>query len=491
MAACIITSMLLGGCMLGPDPQRPVSVGDGAQSYVHADEGAMNVTPEEQAVALNRWWVGFADPATNELVERALLGNTDLRAAVARVMQARGALGVATGRRLPSVGASAVRNRAKSNFSLPTGRVETLDTTYDVGFDVSWQVDLFGRLRREQQAAWSGLLASEAAREAVLHSVIAEVVRTRIAIASLEAQFATQKANTASWEETYEVINRRYSEGLISPLEVRLAKENLAASRAAEPEFANLLARQRHKLDVLLGRQPGTGDVLPTTLPDLPDLEPVPVGLPGWLLDRRPDLKASEFRAAAATARIGAAIADLFPDLTISAGAGWRAGRPADLFDAKTSVYDLVLSLAWKVWAGGALRAQVDVNRAEAEEAAAEYAGLVLNAMREVEDALVRDHTAQQAYEQLVIRVEEARAAEELARQRYQRGVETIITVLETERRRRLAELELIQTRRVLWEARVSLYLALGGDWGVEAAQPTLVSVETPQSDQSEAVVEE
>jgi multidrug efflux system outer membrane protein len=466
----ISTTALVGGCMLGPDPARPANVAEQATGFVNvADQPADDADQPITAPAdLRRWWADFADPVTEDLVSEALAENIDLRIAAARVLAARSTLGVAIGQRWPAVSAGMSRDRARTTFDFGGGRTSAITTNYDLGINVAWQVDVFGKLRRSQQAAWNDLLASEAARQAVVHTVVAQVVRTRVAIATARRQLATQQANTASWQSTFELINRRWEQGLTSSLEVRLARENLAASRATEPTFQRQLRLAEHQLDVLLGRQPGKGDPLPQTLDELPPLEPVPLGLPASLLDRRPDLRASEFQAAARTARIGAAIADLFPDLSINASAGYQSSELEDLIDPASRVYRLLLEASLKIFAGGALRANVDLNRALAEQAAAEYAKLVLDALKEVEDALVSEQTAQKTYEALLERVEEARAAERLATERYERGVATLITVLETERRRRLAELELINTQARLWNARIDLYLALGGDWGVE-----------------------
>lgn len=462
--------LAIAGCALGPDPQRPQTAAEGRDRYANAR--ASSTDP----VDLGQWWEDFADPTTSELVGQALKNNTDLRAAAARVLQARGQLGVATGERLPGVGAGYTADRTQSVFFGLGTPISSINNTYDLNFNVSWQVDLFGKLKRNQQAAWADLLASEQSGRAVLHSVIAEVVRARAQIATLQRQLASQRANTQSWKQTTGVIERRYEKGLLqSSLEVRLARENLAASRSAEPEIENQIKQAEHRLDVLLGRAPGTGKPLPDTLAALPNLDPVPLGLPIALLDRRPDLRASELRQAAETYRIGVAEAELYPDLTLSASGGWRSNDIDTLIDPKTEVFNLAAQLAWKIWAGGALRANIDIAEARAEEVAADYTGLVLNAMREVEDALVREETARRAYTELQARLTEARSAERLALARYQRGVTSLVTLLETQRRRRTAEIEVIRTQGVLWETRINLYLALGGDWNAveNASEPT------------------
>ena len=220
---------------------------------------------------------------------------------------------------------------------------------------------------------------------------------------------------------------------------------------------------------MLLGRQPGSGPTLDQTLTDTPPLDFPDAGLPLALLDRRPDLRAAEFRAMATQAGVGVALADLFPDVTLSASGGYQSSDLNDWINPQTLIWDIAAQAAWKVLQGGALRANVDAERARAEAAAADYAKTVITALREVEDALVAQRLLREQYEQLRISVDEATQAEDLARQRYERGVENILTVLETERRKREAQDRVAVARFELWRARVNLYLALGGDWGVQA----------------------
>lgn len=457
---CTVTLALLGataGCTVGPEAKRPESIAGGAGSFVGPQA---RTTPE-----VARWWTTFDDGTTNALVERALAHNNDLRAAGASVIEAQALLAVAQGRRLPQVSANFSRSRTQNSFSLPAGRVQTLDSTYDLGGVVTWQADLFGRLRRLQQGALADLNATAANRQAVEHTVIAQTVRARAQVATLTRLLSIARDNTASFVEVEQLIEHRYDRGVATAVELRLARENLMANKAREPQLEYQLRAAQLALDVLVGRQPGTGEDPGDTLDPLPPLAQPAVGLPAALLDRRPDLRAAEFRHFAEIAGEGAAVADLLPDISISASGGWRSDRPRDLVDGDTLVWSLLSELAWKVWAGGSLRAQVDASRARVERTAAEYAQQVLIAMQEVEEALVREETARRAHDLRVQQVVEARQAERLARQRYERGVENLLTVLETEQRRREAENAQVLEQQTLWNARVDLHLALGGDW--------------------------
>jgi NodT family efflux transporter outer membrane factor (OMF) lipoprotein len=268
-------------------------------------------------------------------------------------------------------------------------------------------------------------------------------------------------------------VEGRYDRGLVSALELRLTRENRASAEAAVLALEGNLEQARLALDVLLGRRPGSSEGLAAAgLAPLPDLEPVPLGLPAELLERRPDLRAAEMRLVADTAGVGIALAQLFPGLTLTGAAGTRSDTLGDLVSSDGFVFNVVASLVAPLFDGGRRRAEVAAARARREESAALYAGTVLTALREVEDALVRDQTLRQRLTFLDTRVAEARAADRIARSRYQQGVLGLLEVLETERRLRSAEEALLNAQSELWNARIDLHLALGGDWGVEPQKP-------------------
>jgi NodT family efflux transporter outer membrane factor (OMF) lipoprotein len=260
-------------------------------------------------------------------------------------------------------------------------------------------------------------------------------------------------------------------------MDLYLARENLSAVQASEAQLEAALARSVHALDVLVGRRPGSVGAPPETLPELPELGPVPTGLPVQLLDRRPDLRGSELQLMAATYGVGVAVADLYPSLSFSASYGTRSERLSDLVDLDHAVYQLLANMVGPLFTGGARRAEVAAAEARMEAAAASYAGTVLTALREVEDALATDAANGTRVEFARRRLAEARAADRLARDRYQRGVANLLTVLETERRVRTAEEAMMSTRAEVWNTRIDLHLALGGDWSAvtgdrPAAQP-------------------
>jgi multidrug efflux system outer membrane protein len=478
LAAVLI---LAAGCTVGPEPERPVTAADVSETYVHASEEDRPELPE-----VSPWWRTFGDETTTELVELALANNTDLRAAAARVLEAEANLQRAGGARLPQVDYGAGATKQRISFVLPNiGRQTIESTTYSYDAGIAWQADLFGRLKRTQQSTWASLLAQEEAQEAVVHSVVASVVRARVLVATAAWALDINRQITRSWESTTRTVERRYRAGISGAVELHLARENLASARASEAVIEAQLEQARLALDVLVGRRPGSAEMLPDTMPQLPSLDPVPLGLPAALLDRRPDLRQAEMQLAASTYGVGAAIANLYPDLSLTGSVGGNADAINDL-NFSDLVYNIIANLTGPIFTGGQRRADVDAARARAEQAAAGYAGAVLNALREVEEALVLGESTVETFNLTTERVGEARAADRIAKQRYQRGVETLLTVLETERRLRLAEQAIITSTAEVWNARIDLFLALGGDWGTDTAPPAPQSAElTPDNPKS------
>ena len=408
-----------------------------------------------------------------ELVREALNNNYSLKAAAARVIQAQAGLAEIRGLQLPDVTYGLNRDRSKRSFNFGGlgggGRFSVMSTTWSHDISVIYILDLFGKLKRSERAAWAEMLAAEANEQALINSMIATVINARVNVATIQRRLDIARANTESRQKTLEIVERRYGQGLVGPVDIRLARENLAASKALEPVIELSLITARHALDVLLARRPGSSDELPRTLADLPDLEPVPIGLPAFLLDRRPDVRAAEFSLRAANERIGVSIARLYPDLTLTGTYGFSGDTIEEIFQQdETEMYSAISRLAQPIFKGGQIRAQIDAAEARFAELAANYAGTVLTAMREVEDALVSERMLQSQLEYVRVRLREATAAESLSKQRYQRGVEGILTVLESERRRRMAEEELTVLTGRLWTTRVNLFLALGGDWNYQ-----------------------
>jgi len=490
---------LAAGCTVGPKYKRPETAADRADRYANAPEKTLDANEVEKP---DQWWDRFGDPTTVDLVTRALERNYDLKAGAARVLQAQAALGQTRGQLWPSVSYGLMGDQSKRFFNFGGGDGDSLFsssdpnatmpfdfsglkfspvvTTWSQSVSVTYLVDLFGKLRHAQRAAWATLLATGASQQAVANSVIASVIQARVNIATLQRRLDIAQANIKSWERTLEITERRYNEGLIGPVDVRFARTSLETVRAQEPAIRLALATTANALDVLLAQPPGASPSLPATLPDLPELEAVPVSVPAALLDRRPDVRSAEFQLVVANERVGISIAQLYPDLALTGLYGFSGTTWNDIWHPNTQseIYSTIMSVSAPIFQGGQLRAQVRAAKARFAELASVYAGTVLTAMREVEDALVSERLLQEQLEYVVLQVREAQAGEELSRQRYELGAENILTVLESQRQRRMAEEQLAILKGQIWIARINLHLALGGDWNRSEAREEQVARE-------------
>lgn len=477
-----LLGLILWGCTVGPDPERPQTQVDLRDPYLAAAITRQPTTAPADEVG--GWWRRFADPATNELVAEAVLGNPELTAAAARVVESRALLSQAYGARFPELNLESSISRRKQSITLPGSfggpggvgveggggdsiRTSFLTSSYDLNLAAAWQLDLWGRLKRSQQAAGFEFLATAADRQALLHTIVSEAVRARVAIGTLQSRLALAEQNLDSLRQTLQVTESRYRAGVGDPVALRLARENAATAESQIPPLQAELAVRGHALAVLLGRRPGEVEEIENRLPPMPELAPPPLGLPAALLDQRPDVLASGLRARAARARIGVAIADLLPNVTLGAGVGLTSTEVQTLFDRDSQVWNLLVSAVQPLVDAGQRRAGVRAARAEAEAATAEYVGVILRAIREVEDAMVRERLSRVEAEANERALAEARAAETLARDRYAQGLTPLLDVFEAERRRRAAEERLMLARQGVWNARVDLHLALGGDWEI------------------------
>jgi NodT family efflux transporter outer membrane factor (OMF) lipoprotein len=464
--------LLIGGCTLGPDYQRPETVVDEETDFIHRSSSTSSTDLTEA------WWLHFGDPVMAELVQQALENNTDLKAGAARMLQAHALLEQSHGQRLPELDYAYSGDRSQRSFNSPNGRTAFRSTTNHPSVDISYIMDLFGKLKRNEETATAFFLSSVADQQALQHIIIATVVRGRITIATLQRQLDIARGNTRNWQIAYEIADRRYRAGILGPLNVRVAHKNLARSQSVEPVLELSLKKAHHALDVLLARLPGMSEPLASTLPELPAVDPIATPLPAALLDRRPDIMQAEQLLHGATAQVGAKMAQLYPDLTLSASTGYNSNNTDNLFVSEAYVYSLIMRLVGPIYRGGQLKAQVRQAEAKVEEEAAKYAGTILKAIGEVEDALVGEQLLAEQFAALEVRLTQAQAAELLARDRYLKGVESLGTILETERARRFAQNQLTITQGQIWQNRVDLLLALGGDWTEKNVSPQRITME-------------
>jgi len=453
---------VIASCSQTPEYKRPDTDKILGDTYVQAQSESL----AEPANTLT-WWKTFNDPVINKLVEQALQNNIDLKIAAANILEFEALVRSATGSRWPEVSALASGERRFSGNEQDGNFRRIYSTNYSLGASIAWQADLFGKLRSNEKAALAAWQASETDRDALVHTVIADVIQQRTELVIANQRLLVAKEILNSRKNTLQIVERRYERGVrnSSAVDVRLARENVYSAEAEIFAQEQRVVLARHGLDVLLGKKPARILSEQDKLNELPRLNEAIVGVPALLLDRRPDLRAAEFRVIAENERIGVAIADLLPDLQIAAEGGWRDSSINDLFSSEALFAGILGELTQTLFSAGRLSAEVDVAKARLEQQAQTYANKVLQAIREVEDALIQNHKLHAQLSKVNTQVTEARAAEILSRRRYARGVENLLTVLETERRRQIAEDSLLQVRRDYWAARINLYLALGGDW--------------------------
>ncbi|MDF1836440.1 MAG: efflux transporter outer membrane subunit [Planctomycetota bacterium] len=410
------------------------------------------------------WWKRFEDPLLNSWIEVALLQNQSLESAAQSVLEAEAIFRGSHGQRGIQLDAGLSASRG---FITPTADSDrSYSTLLRPSLQISWQTDLFGRLRNLERASLASLLAADNDRIALAHSLIASLVRSRVSLSVLNRRLDLANRVVKSREETLGIVEGRYKRGVsgTSAVDVHQAKENLAAAQSNLPNLELATRQASLNIQVLLGQKPGA-NLEYNIIAGLPNVEAPPTGVPMGLLDRRPDLRAAQFRAHATAAQVDVALADFYPDLRLTATGGWDAKDLDELFDVERLFGTLLGDLSVRLFGSGQLDANEDAARARLAIASANYQTLVINAVREVEDALASERLIREQLAFVQTQVNEAQTAESLARDRYSRGVGSLLVVLDTERRRANAEDLSLLLQQLVWNARVDLHLALGGDW--------------------------
>lgn len=454
MIALAPAALLLGGCGSAPPVQSPDLRGALPDSW---SEEAPVAAPEP-------WWASFDDPRLRAVVGEALLHNRDLEAAAAR-LEAAGAEAKIAGADLwpqVSTGGNGARRQQVITF-LPGTTVRSLNDSYGVSLDVSWEVDLWGRLRTQRSAAAADLQAALADYRAARLSIAAQAMKAWFAAVEAQRQLELAETTAASYASTVKTIRDRYETGVRSSLDLRLALVDEAVARTAVETRRRAADRAVRQLEILLGRYPSREmDVGPDLGEPLAD---VPAGLPAELLARRPDLVAAERRLAAAGRRESESRRALLPRLTLTASGGRSGSELENLLHGDFTVWSLAAGLLQPIFQGGRLRAQVTRSGALADAAVADYANRVLEACAEVETLLAAESSLRAQEGAQAVAAEQAAAASALARDRYESGLDDVIPWLSAQRAAADAQSRLLEVRRRRLESRVDLHLALGGDF--------------------------
>ena len=467
------------GCAVGPDYVRPADV-PVPGGYV-ADHAADSVVGDDPAYG---WWRDFGSARLDSLVEEAFAASPDLMAAAGRVTEARAQLKAAGSNSLPSVEIGGSASRSKLTMARFGGRGSIYSTLYDASANASWELDLWGRLSRTRRAGWADLMAVEANRIAVRQGLAADVVRAWLMVSEAEGQRDLSVRTEESWASSLDMVEDRYAGGVSASLDVHQSRQALASARARRVQWEEDLAVARRALEILVGRYPaGRIAAEGEALAQLPELKPVPAGLPANLLGRRPDVVAAEMSLRAAGERIGAAKADLFPRLSLTGNAGYSSPELDDLITDGASVWSLVGNLTMPLLNRGARTAQVDAAEGRAEQARAAYAGVLLNGFRDVEAALTAGRLQDIRRGFLRESVGHAERSLDVARDRYRQGLDPYLTVLDARRQLHLAESELLRAEGLVRRVRVDLIQALGGPWDVRPDQDSAAGTRTDVAD--------
>jgi len=453
MKRAVAMVVLLAGCAVGPDWQQPKVDTPPAWRIEYAQAADL---------ANVRWWQAFGDPVLDNLVEDALRQNRDLVQAAARVEQFLGALRTTRSQFYPqfSYSGNASRQRTSEERSF---------SVYEAALGAAWQIDLFGRVRRQAEATQAQVYASEQGRRGVVLSVVASVATAYLALRALDRQLEIARATEKNYLGSLQIFEARHKGGTVSELERSQVESQYRQAAAAVPAFERQVAQQENLLSVLLGRNAGA---IPRGRPIEQLADPaIPPGLPASLLERRPDVLQAEQNLRAANATIGVAKSLYFPTLSLTGLLGVSSGSLGDFSRSNSGTGSLVGSLVGPIFTFGAIEGQVASAEAARIEALAFYQQVVLNAFRDTNDALVGVQKLREEYDALAKRALALRSYARLSRAKYQGGATGYIEVLYAENELFAAELNAISTLAQRHAELVNLYKALGGGW-VDAVDP-------------------
>jgi multidrug efflux system outer membrane protein len=459
-----VTTLLLAGCAVGPNYKRP---------EVNTPGNFRDATNEVSTNSLADlpWWGVFKDPTLQNLVQIALTNNYDLRITLARMDAARALQAQARSEFLPQIGYEGEANRGRNEFlGTPTPNGGRTMNSYVGGFEALWEIDLWGRVRRMNEAARANFMAAQENRRAVRISVVSTVASAYFELLELDDQLAIAKRTRDSYERTFRLFDDQHAGGLASNLELSRAKLALRSVSANIPELERRIALKENEINALLGRNPGPVPRTSTLLAhDLP-LE-IPIGLPSTLLERRPDVRASEQRVRAANAGIGVAVGDFFPRIGLTTFYGGTSTELHNLVSSGANMWSAAASAAGPMFTGGRLTGHYREMKAAFEEAKLEYQDTALNAFRDVSDSLISHQKFEDERVQQAEAVNAGRDAVATSTDRYKEGKASYYEVLEAQQQLFPAEnaLSRIEVSRRL--AIVQLYKALGGGWSLKDSE--------------------
>lgn len=455
--------ILLTGCAVGPNYRRPDTPLD--SHFANAGEPGF-----AQSDTVEQYWTSFSDPVLNDLVADALAHNKDLSAAEANLRAARAVRRLAGFDQFPTVNlAASYTHNLDSQEQLPG--VDMHDREFDAaqaGFDGLWELDLFGRVRRNVEAARADVGAAAATLQDARVSVIAEVARDYFILRGLQDQLALTQRNADNQFSSLKLTRTRLEAGRGNELDTSRAEAQWQTTVASIPSLQSTIATTSYRLSVLTGRQPTALSANLSSMAPLPALPPLnAIGTPEQLLRRRPDVRVAERRLAGATARVGVAVGDLFPKVTLVGQVGYFAPTFGDFGQSEARFFSVGPSISWAAFDIGRVRARIGSAKAQTDAALAAYEGAVLGALEDTEGALISYGRAQSRRDALQVAATASDKASDLARKRFEGGLIDFLEVLDAERTALSAELLLSQSRTDAATSLIAVYKALGAGWRV------------------------
>jgi multidrug efflux system outer membrane protein len=451
----------LNGCInLGPDYQRPELGVEIPGSYQN-DRSEQVLNP----VIEDLWWQDFDDPELNELVEAVLKRNWDLKQATARILESRAQYVQVSADRWPQVGLNYDWDKRRTIGDV-FGRGSTI-TTHQLTFPAIFEIDLWRRLAKASEAARNDILVNEENRRTIAQTLVAETINLYLQIEASERRLQIADQSIEAFKRSLQFVDTRYKRGLTSALDVRQARRLLAGAETRVPQLQQQLGILQQQLSVLLGRYPETRPARPQPADYYRQPDPVPTGLPSTLLLRRPDIRAAEAQLVALNQRIGLAKAARFPSITLTGSYGWNADGKDRLFKSDSVIWNISAGIVQPLMDADRLKARQRGVEAQYQQAISDYASAILNAFAEVEGALLTRKKQLERREREIIFLEEARATQRVAQNRYIKGLSEYLDVLDAQQTRFTAEDNLALVDLNILTNRVNLHRALGGSWAV------------------------
>jgi multidrug efflux system outer membrane protein len=459
-----VIAILLAGCTVGPKYRKPTVEPPSA----FRGSGDTSTAPDPGSLADLKWFEVFEDEQLQELIRTALVNNYDLRQAVARVQAARANLGVTRSDQFPNIAAGAdvttLRNSSSGQVALPGGF--SRDRTFGTVLLnlLSFEVDIWGRLRRATEVARADLLATEESRKAVMTTVVSDVAAAYFNLLELDMELEIARDTLATRQESLRLIQARQRGGVATMLDVRQAEQLVYSAAQTVPDIERLIEQTENQISLLLGKDPGPvtrGRSL--TAQEQPPS--APLGLPSSLLERRPDIRAAEQNLVAATANIGVAKAAYFPRISLTGFLGGQSSQLSNLFSGAGGAWNFAPQVTAPIFNAGRVKSGVRLTEAQRQLALTQYQQAIKTGFREVSDALVEYRKVKEIRAQQEALVTTLQDRSSLAYLRYRGGVDTLLNALDADRDLFNAELSLTLTRRNELLALVQLYKALGGGW--------------------------